>query len=169
MRPTKNDIPLAKRTKLVPWLNQLLSDSIDLKLQTKQAHWNVKGENFIALHELFDKVAAEVEEAVDMIAERVVQLGGTALGTTRVVAKQSRLEEYPLNASEEQEHVEALSSALAAFNAMSRQLVDETASLGDAITADLLTEITRGLDKQLWFIESHLKKLTSRALKAGHA
>jgi starvation-inducible DNA-binding protein len=91
-----------------------------------------------------------------MIAERIVQLGGTAEGTVPVIAKQSRLKEYPISLVESSEHVEALSSAIAAFNTPARKAIDETATLGDAITADMLTGIVRGLDKQLWFVESHL-------------
>ena len=161
MRPTKNDISLTKRTKLADMLNLLLADAVDLKTQAKQAHWNVKGENFIALHELFDQVATEVEADVDLIAERVVQLGGVALGTARVAAKQSRLKEYPLSITESDKHVDAFSSAIGTFNASARQAVDDAAELGDAITSDMLTQIVSGLDKQLWFVESHLEKIAT--------
>src|SRR5207248_10244224 len=92
---TKNDLPEATRVKAVELLNERLADCIDLQTQTKQAHWNVKGPNFIALHELFDKVNEDVEEYVDGIAERAVQLGGVAEGTARKVAKRSLLTEYP--------------------------------------------------------------------------
>jgi starvation-inducible DNA-binding protein len=167
MHSTKNDLALPKRKQLIEKLNQLLADSIDLNLQVKQAHWNVKGANFIALHELFDAISAEVVLDYDMIAERVVQLGGQALGTVRVVAKDSRLKEYPLNASDEADHVEALGSALAAFNKHARKAIDETDALGDAVTADMLTGIVRGLDKQIWFVESHGERLASTvALRA---
>ncbi len=162
MASTKNDLPAVKRKQLTDKLNQLLSDAVDLRLQCKQAHWNVKGAAFIALHELFDQVATEVEAASDMIAERVMQLGGQALGTARVVAKNSRLKEYPLQAVDAEAHVAALSSAIADFNARARKGIDETAALGDAVSADMLTEITRGLDKQLWFVESHLESGKSR-------
>ena len=156
MSTTKNDIAAVKRKKLSSFLNGLLSDALDLKSQCKQAHWNVKGENFIALHELFDTVATQAEEAVDLIAERIVQLGDVALGTVRVAAKNSHLKEYPLSATDGQQHADALSSAIASFNARARAGIDETAALGDAVTADMLTEITRGLDKLLWFVESHI-------------
>jgi len=168
MHPTKNDIAPVKRKKIADILNKLLSDAIDLKSQAKQAHWNVKGENFIAIHELFDKVSGEVDEAVDTIAERIVQLGDTALGTVRVAAKSSRLKEYPLAISDSAKHIDALSSALAAFNSYARKNIDETSAIGDAITADMLTGIVRGLDKLLWFVESHLAE-SARAVqkKAG--
>ncbi len=158
IQTTKNDIPSANRKKINLLLGQLLADGIDLHYQTKQAHWNVKGENFIAIHELFDLLATEVSLAVDIIAERIMQLGGSAQGTVRVAAKKSRLKEYPLDAVDSQKHVDALSSALAVFNKHARKAIDETTTLGDAVSADMFTSMTRGLDKQLWFIESHLKR-----------
>ena len=156
-QPTKNDLPSANRKKINLLLGQLLADGIDLHYQVKQAHWNVKGESFIALHQLFDALATEVSLAVDTIAERIMQLGGSAQGTVRVSAKKSRLKEYPLDAVDSREHVDAVSSVLAVFNKHARSAIDETSGLGDAVTADMFTSITRGLDKQLWFIESHLK------------
>jgi starvation-inducible DNA-binding protein len=134
-----------------------LADCKDLQTQTKQAHWNVKGPNFIGLHELFDKINEEVDEYVDEIAERAVQLGGVAEGTARVVAKRSSLPEYPLNIADGRSHVEALSSALAAFGKGARKAINETNDLGDLDTADLFTEISRGIDKWLWFVEAHLQ------------
>ena len=115
MFKTKNDLSEATRVKAIELLNARLADCKDLETQTKQAHWNVKGPNFIGLHQLFDKINEDVEDYVDEIAERAVQLGGVAEGTARVVAKRSSLPEYPLNAADGHSHVEALSSALAAF------------------------------------------------------
>src|SRR5256884_3185390 len=115
MYPTKNDLPEATRRKMIELCNARLADAIDLQTQTKQAHWNVKGPHFIALHELFDKVNDDVEDYVDLIAERAVQLGGSVEGTARSVAKRSALAEYPLKIVAGAQHVEALSSALAAF------------------------------------------------------
>jgi starvation-inducible DNA-binding protein len=155
---TKNDLSAATRKKMNLLLGQLLADGLDMYSQAKQAHWNVKGENFIALHELFDALATEISLAVDTIAERIMQLGGSAQGTVRMAAKKSRLKEYPLDAVDGQSHVDALSSALAAFNAQLRKAIDDSSAAGDAVTADMFTSITRGLDKQLWFIESHLKR-----------
>src|SRR5689334_18673029 len=100
MYPTRNDLPEAARTKLVDLLNARLADAVDLQTQCKQAHWNVKGPSFIALHELFDKVNGEVEDYVDLIAERAVQLGGTAKGTARQAALRSSLPEYPAQGGE---------------------------------------------------------------------
>ena len=155
MFKTKNDIPEATRVKAIELLNARLADSIDLQTQTKQAHWNVKGPNFIALHELFDKINEDVEDYVDDIAERAVQLGGVAEGTAWMVAKRSSLAEYPAKAVDGRSHVEALSSALAAFGAAARKGIDEANELGDLDTADLFTEVSRGIDKSLWFVEAH--------------
>jgi starvation-inducible DNA-binding protein len=154
---TKNDLSEATRKKVVKLLNARLADAIDLQTQTKQAHWNVKGPNFIALHELFDKVNEDVEDYVDEIAERAVQLGGVAEGTARLAASHSLLAEYPANIADGRDHVEALSSVLAAFGKAAREAIDESDKLGDKDTADIFTEISRGVDKWLWFVEAHLQ------------
>jgi len=156
MYPTKNDLPAASRTKVIELLNARLADAIDLQTQTKQAHWNVKGPSFIALHELFDKVNEDVEEYVDEIAERAVQLGGIAEGTARTIAKRSSLPEYPANLANGKDHVDALSTALAAFGKTVRAAIDTSDELRDKDTSDLFTGISRGVDKWLWFVESHL-------------
>jgi starvation-inducible DNA-binding protein len=157
MFKTKNDVSEAIRTKVVQLLNGRLADAIDLQTQTKQAHWNVKGPHFIALHELFDKINEDVEGYVDEIAERVVQLGGVAEGTARMVANRSSLSEYSANTVDGRSHVEALSSALAAFGKAARKTINEANELGDLDTADLFTEVSRGIDKWLWFVEAHLQ------------
>jgi starvation-inducible DNA-binding protein len=157
MFKTKNDIPEATRAKVVELLNARLADCIDLQTQAKQAHWNVKGPSFIALHELFDKVNEAMEDYVDDIAERAVQLGGVAEGTVRMAAKRSSLAEYPAKAVDGRSHVDALSSALAALGAAARRSIDQANELEDLDTADLFTEVSRGIDKWLWFVEAHLQ------------
>ena len=157
MFKTKNDIPETTRVKVVELLNGRLAECIDLQTQTKQAHWNVKGRNFIALHELFDKINEEVEDYVDDLAERAVQLGGVAEGTARTAAKRSALAEYPAKAVDGHSHVEALSSALTAFGTAARKGIDQANELSDLDTADLFTEVSRGIDKWLWFVEAHLQ------------
>jgi starvation-inducible DNA-binding protein len=152
---TKNDLPADARVRLVELLNQRLADCIDLQTQCKQAHWNVKGPGFIGLHKLFDDVNTDVEEYVDLLAERVVQLGGVAEGTARCAAERSSIPEYPLDIVDGLEHVDALSSALAAFGRSCRREIEAADELGDADTADILTEISRGIDKWLWFVEAH--------------
>jgi starvation-inducible DNA-binding protein len=152
---TKNDLPKDIRAQVCGLVNQRLADCIDLQTQCKQAHWNVKGPSFIGLHKLFDEVNEAVEEYVDLLAERIVQLGGVAEGTARVVASRSTLDSYPLQASSGPDHVSALSSALAAFGQRTREGIGSLDQLGDPATADILTEITRGLDKWLWFVEAH--------------
>jgi starvation-inducible DNA-binding protein len=157
MFKTKNDLSEGARVKVIELLNARLADCTDLQTQTKQAHWNIKGPNFIALHELFDKINEEVEDYVDDIAERAVQLGGIAEGTARMVAKRSSLAEYPANAVDGRSHVEALATALAAFGKSARKAIDQANELNDADTADLFTEVSRGIDKWLWFVEAHLQ------------
>jgi starvation-inducible DNA-binding protein len=157
MFKTKNDLPEATRVKVVELLNARLADAIDLQTQTKQAHWNVKGPTFIALHELFDKINEDVENYVDEIAERAVQLGGVAEGTARMAAKRSSLSEYPASAVDGRSHVDALSSALAAFGKSARKAINDANELNDLDTADIFTEISRGVDKWLWFVEAHMQ------------
>ena len=157
MFKTKNGLSEATRVKAVELLIARLADCIDLQTQTKHAHWNVKGPNFIALHEVFDKINEEVEDYVDDIAERAVELGGVAEGTARMVAKRSSLGEYPVNTVDGRSHLEALSSALAAFGTAARKGIDQANELGDLDTADLFTEVSRGIDKWLWFVEAHLQ------------
>jgi starvation-inducible DNA-binding protein len=156
MFDTRNDLPANARTKVIELLNARLADAIDLGAQSKHAHWNVKGPNFIALHELFDKVAESVEEHIDTIAERVTALGGTAHGTIARAARATTLKAYPEDISEGLAHVDALSAALADFGAKVRTGIEESARLGDADTADLFTGVSRENDKYLWFLEAHL-------------
>jgi len=156
MYKTKNDISEKTRMVTVALLNARLADAIDLMHQAKQAHWNVKAPSFIALHKLFDEIVDAAEDYMDLLAERVVQLGGTAEGTIQVAAQRSVLKEYPLQMSAERDHVAALSSALAAFGKSVRQAIDQSDELGDRDTADIFTEISRGTDKYLWFVEAHL-------------
>jgi starvation-inducible DNA-binding protein len=153
--PTKNDLPEAGRLEVIALLNQRLADGLDLQAQSKQAHWNVKGPTFIALHKLFDDINADVAEYADLIAERIVQLGGIAEGTVGVVEGRSTLLDYPLTLSTGAEHVAALSDALAAFGRTVRLGIEEMNELEDAGSADILTEISRGVDKWLWFVEAH--------------
>ncbi len=152
---TKNDLPEAARSEAIGLLNQRLADCIDLQSQCRQAHWNVKGPSFIALHKLFDEINEAVEDYVDLLAERAVQLGGIAEGTVGVVAKRSALTDYPLALTTGAEHVAALSDALAGFGRGVRMGIEEMNDLQDAGSADLLTEISRGIDKWLWFVEAH--------------
>lgn len=157
MHNTKIDIDKDTRETMIEMLNSRLADSIDLKSQAKQGHWNLKGMNFIALHELFDDVAMQVQGYTDLIAERVTTLGGTAEGTVRVSAQKSSLEQYPLEITDGRDHVEALSNALAKFAKEIRTNIDEADEAGDMVTADLLTEVSRGTDKLLWFVEAHIQ------------
>jgi len=152
---TKNDLPETTRVEVIALLNQRLADCTDLQTQCKQAHWNVKGPSFIGLHKLFDDVNEDVEGYVDLIAERIVQLGGIAEGTVGAVEGRSSLPDYPLALSGGAEHVAALSDALAAFGRTARIGIEEMNELEDTDSADLLTEISRGVDKWLWFVEAH--------------
>jgi starvation-inducible DNA-binding protein len=158
MFETRNDLDAASREKLVELLNARLADTFDLYSQLKQAHWNVKGSDFIQLHELYDTIAESVIEFVDEIAERATALGGLATGTVRMAAEASSLDEYPLDAIADEDTVRVVADRLAAYGAAIRHDIDVTDSeLGDMDTSDLLTEISRSIDKHLWFVEAHLQ------------
>jgi starvation-inducible DNA-binding protein len=152
---TQNDLPAAARVEICGLLNQRLADCIDLQTQCKQAHWNVKGPSFIALHKLFDEINEAVEGYVDLLAERAVQLGGVVEGTARVVAGRSGLTDYPLTAVTGADHVAGLADALSQFGRVIRMAIDETDEMGDKDSADICTEISRGIDQWLWFVEAH--------------
>jgi starvation-inducible DNA-binding protein len=155
MQPTRNTLSENIRAQSVELLNKHLAAAIDLHAQVKQAHWNVRGPAFIAIHELFDKVSTDVETYSDLIAERARGLGGTAHGTVQVAAARSFLVPYPLGIADENQHVFAVSGTLAAFGQSVREAIGQAATFGDATTADLFTQISRGIDQQLWFVESH--------------
>ena len=158
LHPTKNHLPEKTRGPVVELLLARLADAIDLGTQIKQAHWTVKGPNFIALHKLFDDIYEDVQEYTDTIAERAIQLGGQTAGTVRAVAKATTLPEYPLAATASREHVAAVSTALAAFGSQVRADIDKADGLGDADTADVFTSVSRGIDKWVWMVESHMQE-----------
>lgn len=154
---TKVNVAESNRVELVGLLNQHLATLLDLKTQVKQAHWNVKGMQFIALHEMFDGFATTLEGYVDMLAERTTVLGGIANGTVRIAARESNLPEYDLDAVSGVEHVSALAERYGQYANEARQAIAQAEALEDADTADLFTEISRQLDKDLWFLEAHLQ------------
>ena len=148
---------LESRKKLINILNQSLADVTDLAANLKQAHWNVKGLEFISLHEMFDKLAKNANVQIDLIAERITSLGGTALGTVRQAAKASSLEEFPLNTFSAINILKKLALNHAELGKSSRDNIKITEILGDTVTSDLYIELTSLLDKNLWFIEAHLQ------------
>lgn len=152
---TKHDLPEDTRAQIVSLLGQRLADAIDLQMQCKHAHWNVKGPLFMQLHLLFDRIHEAVVGYADTIAERIVQLGGVAEGTVRAVAARSGLIDYPLALSSGNEHISAFSDSLAQFGRTVRMGIEEMNDLQDAGSADILTEVSRGIDKWLWFVEAH--------------
>ena len=157
MYDTRMDLSISIREKVAPMLQARLVDCVDLFTQVKQAHWNVKGPHFIALHELFDQTAKIVAAQGDMLAERITELGARADGTVRVVAMQSMLTEFPLDTKEGLAYVAAVAEKLSLFAKALRVSIDLAAKLRDAATADLFTQITRAIDKQLWLMDAHLQ------------
>jgi len=155
--PSHIDIPANVRSQVVTLLNQTLATTADLKSQVKQAHWNVKGTDFYQLHEMFDEIAGEVEEYIDMVAERVTALAGYACGTVRMAAEGSILPEYPTDILDGKEHLAALVERFAAYAKHLREAIDKADELNDQDTNDLYVEISRTIDKRLWFLEAHIQ------------
>jgi starvation-inducible DNA-binding protein len=155
MHKTRNSLPEEQRTKLVEVLNRRLADSIDLMLQVKQAHWNVNGPQFLALHTLFGQIASGVEGYVDLLAERIVQLGGSADGTAFVITRRTSLDRYPLEVADGNGHITALASVLASYGKHVRYAIGQVTDLLDADSAALFTDISRDIDTWLWLVEAH--------------
>lgn len=142
-----------------------LANAIDLQSQAKQAHWNIKGPNFVGLHDLFDRMAAQAGECSDLIAERAVALGGVASGTVQVVSSRTELHEYPLEPGDWRAHVHAMQDALPMFGRGARRAIDEATGMSDAGTADLFTEISRAADKSLWMVEAHIQDTSGDGIR----
>ncbi len=157
LHKTENDVSSNAKNVSIAILNARLADAIDLALLTKQAHWNVKGIQFIAIHEMLDEFRTQLDEHVDTMAERVVQLGGRALGTIQDVVGTSTLAPYPDNITKVEDHLPALIDRYGKVANAVRKAIDETDEAGDADTADIFTAFSRMLDKSLWFLEAHLQ------------
>lgn len=156
--PTRNNIPEGEREKVVAMMNARLAELIDLALVIKQAHWNLKGPQFIAVHEMLDGFRSTMDTHVDEVAERLVQLGGTALGTVQLVSQNTSLASYPADIHRIEDHLKALADHYAGVGATVRKSIDEADELGDADSSDLLTSVSRTLDSNLWFIEAHMQE-----------
>jgi len=152
---TRNTLSENIRTRSIALLNRHLAAAIDLHAQVKQAHWNVRGAQFIALHQLFDTLAGDVEDWSDLLAERAAAHGGRAEGTIQTASGRSHLPRYALSIAPGNAHVEALSTVIATFGGEARGAIDEASGLGDPVTADVLTEIVRAADQALWKLEAH--------------
>ena len=158
MYRTQNDLNSNTKKVSIEVLNARLADGIDLALLTKQAHWNIKGPQFIALHEMIDSFRTEIDGHVDTMAERIVQLGGTALGTTQTVGKASTLAPYPTDIYQSKDHLAALIERYGKAANSVRAAIGQTDEAGDKDTADILTAYSRALDKSLWFLEAHIQE-----------
>ena len=155
--PTHIELAPDVRDQMIQLLNQHLADISDLKSQVKQAHWNVKGMHFFQLHKLFDKMAEELEEFIDTIAERATALGGFATGTVRMAAATSRLPELPTNIDQGKDYLTALAERYAQYGGSLREAIDQSEEARDMGTSDMFIDIVREIDKQLYFLESHLQ------------
>jgi len=165
---TRNNTNSNAKRVSVEALNSRLADGIDLALAIKQAHWNLKGPQFIGIHLMLDGFRAEISDLNDKVAERAVQLGGTALGTAQVVAGSTKLPAYPTGIYAIADHIAALIDSYAAYANAVRENIDETDEAGDPGTADLFTEVSRAVDKHLWFLEAHVQEPTGQ-MRDGNA
>jgi len=157
MKTPSIDLKSNTKSAMIELLNARLAEAIDLSLLTKQAHWNLKGPQFIAVHEMLDGFRDGLDVHTDTIAERVAQLDGIALGTVQTVAKDTSLKPYPTDIRKVPDHLEALAERYAAAGKAARDAIDTADEAGDADTADIFTAYSRDLDKDLWFIKSHLE------------
>ncbi len=157
MRNTFCDLSLSIREKAAPLLQQSVANGLDLYSQIKQAHWTIKGPAFLLIHEFFDDLGSQVLEFVDVLAERLEQIGGTVQGTIRVAARSSTLEEYPLENVDEQDHIKSICKVLRVFNHQCRENIQIFSDMKDDVTSELYTDIALALDKKMWMLESHLK------------
>jgi starvation-inducible DNA-binding protein len=159
---TRNDTSSNAKKVSLDTLQARLADGIDLALVIKQAHWNLKGPQFIGIHEMLDGFRDEMDDYNDKVAERITQLGGTARGTVQAVSSETQLSPYPLDTYAIADHLAALIDRYATYANAVRKNIDETDDAGDPGTSDLFTEISRGVDKSLWFLEAHVQEPTGQ-------
>ena len=166
---TRNDTKSNAKKVSLDTLQARLADGIDLALTVKQAHWNLKGPQFIGIHEMLDGFRDEIDDYNDKVAERITQLGGTARGTVQAVGKETSLAAYPIDTYDIADHLAALIDRYAVYANAVRKNIDDTDEAGDAGTADLFTEVSRGVDKSLWFLEAHVQEPTGQIRDGDHA
>lgn len=159
LRKTRHPLDKQSRGKSVDLLNDFLVLAIDLRLQVKQAHWNVRGPYFISLHELFDRLAGELDAITDELAERAIALGGRAFGSANRIAKKTDLDDLPKKTSDGLEFVALLADRYAALSECAGMAIDRTQEIDDEVTTDLFIKTAQGLDQALWFLEATLAPL----------
>lgn len=149
-------MPPEIRLDVITMLNQTLACTVDLRSQVRQACWNIKGKDFSLLHPIFATMLNEFQTYTDMVAQRITVLGGRVMGTVRMAALRSKLPEYPDAVMEGDGHVQALVERFGHYAGTLRDDITLTADVEDAGSAAIYTDISRGVDKQLWILESHL-------------
>ena len=157
---TRNTLPPAIRKEAIVLLNNTVAELFDLFARIKQAHWNVRGTTFIGLHKLLDEFAERTLKHIDLAAERATALGGIVEGSLRESAKHSHLKkkEEPLSISGMSDWIHELADVHAAVGAHVRAAIKKLTDAEDFGTADLLTDVLRALDLQLWLLEAHINR-----------
>ena len=157
MYETENDVSEPRRSELNALMNQRLADAVDLQMQLKQAHWNVKGPHFIGLHELFDQIDEAVESYVDLIAERIQLLGGVSIAMAHDVAELTKIPRPPKGREEVPVQISRLLEAHELVLAECRMAADRANDTGDQGTNDLLiSDVVRTNELQAWFVAEHV-------------
>lgn len=156
LHPVRIDIPLEIRLYVIQLLQQTLTCTVELRSQVKQACWNVKGHDLVLLHALFTTMATELDAYSDTVAERLVVLGGVARGTARTATTPATLPEYPGAIMGGDAYVRALAECFVPYATALRGDIAHATEVEDAGSAALYTDISRGVDKRLWFLEAYL-------------
>ena len=164
---TRIGMPPEIRLDVITMLNQTLACTVDLRSQVRQACWNIKGKDFSLLHPIFAAMLSELQMYTDMVAERITVLGGVVMGTVRMAATQSKLPEYPDAVMEGDGHVQALVERFGRYAVTLRDDIALAADVEDAGSAAVYTDISRGVDRQLWILETHLRRQGGSAGPGG--
>jgi len=143
------------RRQVASELQPVLADLLDLSLQGKQAHWNIVGPFFPAIHAQLDTVVEDARTWSDTVAERIVALDVPAQGQVRDVMEGSSLPPLPKEMIRDRDTVRLVTERLAAAAARAHQAADRLGER-DTVSQDILLEVAQGLEKHLWMFRAQL-------------
>jgi starvation-inducible DNA-binding protein len=142
------------RNRVVSALQRLLADEITLYLKTRNFHWNVEGQNFLQLHQLFQQHYEALDDILDDVAERIRALGGYAAGSMHEFVQLTRLPEVTGGSHPETRMEILLLRDHETVIQEIRHLVDVFDDLGDAGTQDFVTGVMKQHEKMAWMLRS---------------